>query len=34
MRVYSQRFSKVAEVTWGIFSSYGGGDPSKLVFVQ
>ena len=21
-------------VTWGIFSSYGGYDPSKLVFVQ
>ena len=20
--------------TWGIFSSYGGDDPSKLVFVQ
>ena len=30
----SHGFSRVAAGTWGIFSSYGGDDPSKLVFVQ
>ena len=30
----SPGFSQVAVGTWGIFSSYGGNDPSKLVFVQ
>ena len=30
----SHGFSRVAEGTWGIFTSYGGDDPSKLVFVQ
>ena len=27
-------FSRVAAGTWGIFSRYGGDDPSKLLFVQ
>ena len=30
----SHDFSRVAAGTWGIFSSYGGDNPSKLVFVQ
>ena len=30
----SHVFSLVAAGTWGIFSRYFGGDPSKLVFVQ
>ena len=30
----SHDFSRVAAETWDIFSSYGGNDPSKLVFVQ
>ena len=30
----SHGFSQVAAGTWGIFSSYGGDDPSNLVFVQ
>ena len=30
----SYGFSRVAAGTWGIFSSYGGDVPSKLVFVQ
>ena len=30
----SHVFSRVAVGTWGIFSSYGGDDPSKLVIVQ
>ena len=30
----SHGFSCVAPGTWDIFSSYGGDDPSKLVFVQ
>ena len=30
----SHGFSRVAAGTWGIFSSYSGDDPSKLVFVQ
>ena len=30
----SHGFCRVAVGTWGIFSSYGGDDPSKLVFVQ
>ena len=30
----SHGFSRVAAGTWVIFSSYGGDDPSKLVFVQ
>ena len=30
----SHVFSRVAAGTWGIFSSYGGDDPSKLLFVQ
>ena len=30
----SHGFSRVAAGTWGILSSYGGDDPSKLVFVQ
>ena len=30
----SPNFSQVAEGTWGIFSSYSGDCPSKLVFVQ
>ena len=33
-RVTSHGFSQVAAGTWDIFSSYGGDDPSKLVFVQ
>ena len=33
-RVKSHGFSRVAAGTWGIFSSYDGDDPSKLVFVQ
>ena len=33
-RVMSHGFSRVASETWSIFSSYGGDDPSKLVFVQ
>ena len=27
-------FSRVEAETWGIFSSYDGEDPSKLVFIQ
>ena len=27
-------FSRVVAGPWGIFSSYGGADPSKLMFVQ
>ena len=30
----SHDFSQVVAGTWGIFSSYGMGDPAKLVFVQ
>ena len=30
----SHGFSRVVAVTWGIFSSYGGDGPSKVVFVQ
>ena len=30
----SHGFSRVVVGTWGIFSSYSVGDPSKLVFVQ
>ena len=30
----SHGVSRVAAGTWTIFSSYGGDDPSKLVFVQ
>ena len=30
----SHGFSRVAAGTWGIFSSYSGDEPSKLVFVQ
>ena len=34
VRGKSHGFSRVAVGTWGIFSSYGGDGPSKLVFVQ
>ena len=34
MRGKSHVFSRVAAGTWGIFSSYGGDDTSKLLFVQ
>ena len=34
MRGKSHGFSRVAAVTWGTFSSYGGDGHSKLVFVQ
>ena len=34
MSVKSHVFSRVAARTWGFFSSYDGGGPSKLVFVQ
>ena len=34
VRGKSHGFSRVAAGTWGIFSSYGGDDPSKLVFVE
>ena len=30
----SNGFSRVLAGTWGIFSSYGGNDHSKLLFVQ
>ena len=30
----SHGFSRIPAGTWGIFSSYGGDGPSKLVFVQ
>ena len=30
----SHVFSQVAARTWGIFLSYGGDDPSKIVLVQ
>ena len=30
----SHGFSRVPAGTWGIFLSYGGKDPSKLVFLQ
>ena len=30
----SQRFSRVATGTWGIFASYASDGHSKLVFVQ
>ena len=30
----SHVFSRVAAGTWGIFSSYGGDGPSKLLFLQ
>ena len=30
----SHGVSEIAAGTWGIFSSYGDVDPSKLVFVQ
>ena len=33
-RVKSHDFSRVGAGTWVIFMSYGGDDPSKLVFVQ
>ena len=33
-RLNSQICSRVTAVTWVIFSSYGGDDPPKLVFVQ
>ena len=31
---YSHVFSRVAAGTWGIFSSYDGDEPSKLLFVH
>ena len=34
VRVKSHGFSRVEAGTWGIFSSYKGDDPSKLMFVQ
>ena len=34
VRGKSRGFSLVAVGTWGIFSSYGGDDLSKLLFVQ
>ena len=34
VRGMSLGFSQVAAGTWGIFSSYNGNSPSKLVFVQ
>ena len=34
MRGKSHVFSRVAAGPWGIFSSYGGDDTSKLLFVQ
>ena len=34
VRGKSHGFSRVAEGTWGIFSSYGRDGPSKLMFVQ
>ena len=34
VRRKSHGFSRVASGTWDIFSSSGGGDPAKLVFVQ
>ena len=34
VRGMSLLFSQVAAGTWGIFSSYNGNSPSKLVFVQ
>ena len=34
MRGKSHGFSRVAAGNWGIFSSSGGDDPAKLVFVQ
>ena len=34
VRGMSHGFSQVAAGTWGIFSSYNGNSPSKLVFVQ
>ena len=30
----SHGFSRIAAGTWGLFSSYGGDGPSKLVIVQ
>ena len=33
-RVKSHGFSRVVAGTWGIFSSYGGDVPSKLIFFQ
>ena len=33
-RAKSHGFSRVVAGTWGIFSSYGWDDPSKLMFVQ
>ena len=33
-RRISHVFSRVVAGTWGIFSSYGGDGPSKLMFVQ
>ena len=30
----SHGFSRVTAGSWSIFSSYGGDDPSKLVFLQ
>ena len=30
----SHGFTPVAAITWGIFWSYGGDEPSKFVFVQ
>ena len=34
LRGKSHGFSRIAAGTWGIISSYGRDDPSKLVFVQ
>ena len=34
VRGKSYGFYRVAAVSWGIFSRYGGNGPSKLVFVQ
>ena len=33
-REKSHGFSRVASGTWGIFSSYGGDDPSNVAFVH
>ena len=30
----SHGFSPAAALTWGVFSSYGGDDPSELLFIQ
>ena len=33
-RGMSHDFSQAAALTWGVFSSYGGNDPSELLFIQ